>query len=127
MLLHRHNFGGFRRTAHKVGPGSLQSDVLEHFGDQPAKWSQEACRRLFWSISVSSPPARPRAGLIFCFRTSPILLFALVGGQPFKVAHKGLVDLHTNVGCLNIELCYLDRKINCLDTNLMGWTFTGVV
>ena len=42
-------------TARKVGPGSLQNYVLEQFGAQPVKWIQEACRRLFWSISVWSP------------------------------------------------------------------------
>jgi hypothetical protein len=44
----------------KVVPGGLQRVVLEHFRRQPAKWSQEASRGSFWSISGGSPQSGPR-------------------------------------------------------------------
>jgi hypothetical protein len=53
-------FGAFQTPARKVVPGGLQRVVLEHFKHQPAKWSQEASRRSFWSISGASPQSRPR-------------------------------------------------------------------
>ena len=53
-------FRAFQAPARKVVPGGLQRVVLEHFRRQPAKWSQEASRGSFSTISGASPPSGPR-------------------------------------------------------------------
>ena len=47
-------FGAFQAPARKVVPGGIQRVVFKDFQRQLAKWSQEAPRGLFWSISSSS-------------------------------------------------------------------------
>ena len=53
-------FGTFQAPARKVVPGSLQRAVLKHFRRQPAKSSQEASRRSFWSMSGAGPQSDTR-------------------------------------------------------------------
>ena len=53
-------FQVFPTPARKVVPGSIQRVVLEHFKPQRAKWSQEASRGSFSSISNASSQSGPR-------------------------------------------------------------------
>ena len=53
-------FGASQAPTRKMDPGGLQRVVLDHFRRQPAKWSQEASRGSFWSISSASPQSGPR-------------------------------------------------------------------
>ena len=54
------HFGAFPSPGRRMGPGSLQKAILEHFQAQVPEWAQEASRKPFWSISKPRPQNEPR-------------------------------------------------------------------